>query len=98
MRTLISVGKAKEEIEWLNAYVDLVENYRADTVEKLIIKEYAYLTSSKKVADELNSRGLTINNQKILPTDVIAVVRSTAKDDLHKTIKRGLAYKMRKRR
>lgn len=97
MRTLISVGKAKEEIEWLNAYVNMVENYQADTIEKLIIKEYAHLTSSKKVADKLNSRGLTINNQKILPIDVITVVRSTAKDDLHKIIKRGLAYKMRKR-
>ncbi|WP_187393404.1 hypothetical protein [Bacillus sp. E214] len=39
-------------------YIDLVENYQADTIEKLILKEYAYLGSVSKVADELNKRGI----------------------------------------
>jgi hypothetical protein len=43
---LITVRKAKEEIKRLQFYINLVEDYEADTLEKLIIKEYAFENSS----------------------------------------------------
>lgn len=95
MRVFVTVEKAQEEIEWLHNYINLVENYQADTVEKLILKEYAYLGSSQRVAEELNSRNVKINEREVLPQDVIAVIRSRVKttDDLHKIIKRGFNYR-----
>jgi hypothetical protein len=41
MPKLLTVRQAKEEIKRLQIYVDLAESYEADTLEKLIIKEYA---------------------------------------------------------
>ncbi|MEF7664378.1 MULTISPECIES: hypothetical protein [Bacillus cereus group] len=39
MGKLITVERAKREIKKLQEYVDLVESYEADTLEKLIITE-----------------------------------------------------------
>lgn len=39
MGKLITVERAKREIKKLQEYVDLVESYEADTLDKLIIKE-----------------------------------------------------------
>lgn len=95
MHSLITVDKARKEIEWLQNYIELVENYQADTIEKLILKEYAYLGSAQKVAKELNSRNVKINNRDVLYQDVTAIIKSKATDDLHKIIKSGfnLRYK-----
>ena len=98
MRTFITVDKAQEEIKWLHNYINLVEMYEADTIEKLIIKEYAYLGSAQRVADELNSRKIKISKRDVIPQDVTGVIRSLAKDDLHKIIKRGFNYKYKNKR
>jgi hypothetical protein len=45
MEKLITVRRAKEEIKRLQEYIDLAESYEADTLEKLIIKEYAFTNS-----------------------------------------------------
>ena len=39
---LITVERAEKEINRLQKYIELVENYEADTLEKWIVKEYAY--------------------------------------------------------
>jgi len=97
VRTLITVDKAREEIEWLQNYIQIVENYETNTIEKRILKEYAYIGNSQKVAAKLNSEGLSINKRDLLPQDVTAIIRSKATDDLHKIIKRGFLYKFRDR-
>ncbi|WEZ71216.1 hypothetical protein [Bacillus altitudinis] len=38
---LITVTRAQAEINRLQQYISLVEEYQADTLEKWIIKEYA---------------------------------------------------------
>lgn len=98
MRTLITVDKAREEIKWLQNYIQLVENYDTNTIEKRILKEYAHIGNSQKVATKLNCEGLSINKRDILPQDVTAIIRSKAADDLHKIIKRGFQYKFRNKR
>jgi hypothetical protein len=48
MTKLITVERAKSEIKRLQYYVNLVESYEADTLDKAIIKEYAFTNSVKK--------------------------------------------------
>lgn len=98
MRTLLTVDKAREEIEQLNEYVNLAENYEANTIEKLILKEYAFLGSAQKVAAELNRREIIINKRDVLPQDVTAIIKSKATDDLHRIIRNGYIHKYKNKK
>jgi hypothetical protein len=49
MTRLITVEKAKEEIKRLRHFIVLVDSYNTDTLDKLIIKNYAILNSIKDV-------------------------------------------------
>ncbi|MDO8223947.1 hypothetical protein [Bacillus cabrialesii] len=95
MRTFITVEKAKEEIIWLQNYIQVAESYETNTIERRILKEYAHIGNSLKVATQLNTEGLKINKREILPQDVTAIIRSKATDELHKIVKRGFQYKYR---
>jgi hypothetical protein len=84
MTKLITVQKAKEEIQRLQTYVHLVEGYEADTVEKMIIKEHAQTNSIVKVIEILTNRGISIEKQ-----DVLDVIKSKPQDELHRLIRKG---------
>ena len=84
----MAVNKAKEEIIRLQRYVELAESYKADTLEKQIIKEYAYTYSIEKVAKNLN----------IDRKPVISTIRSKGVDELHKIVRSGYLLKTRPQR
>jgi hypothetical protein len=44
-----NVNRDKKEIERLEEYIGLVENYEDNTLEKWIVKEYAYTNSLVEV-------------------------------------------------
>ncbi|MCM3768279.1 hypothetical protein [Neobacillus niacini] len=46
---LITIPMTQAEIRRLQEYITLVEEYQADTLEKWIIKEYAYTNSITEV-------------------------------------------------
>jgi hypothetical protein len=54
MTKLITVDRAKAEIKRLQNFVNLVESYEADTLDKAIIKEYAFTNSIVEVTKRLN--------------------------------------------
>jgi hypothetical protein len=62
---LITVERAEKEINRLQKYIELVENYEADTLEKWIIKEYAYTNSIVEVVKRISDRGFTINERPV---------------------------------
>jgi hypothetical protein len=62
---LITVERAEKEIIRVQKYIDLVENYKADTLEKWIVKEYAYTNSIVEVVKRINDRGFTINESPV---------------------------------
>jgi hypothetical protein len=84
MTRLITVQKAKEEIERLQAYVELVEGYKANNIEQKIIKEYANTNCIVKVMDNLYENGLTVDYDT-----VVSVIRSKPADELHRIIRKG---------
>lgn len=84
MTKLITVQKAKDEIQRLQTYIDMVEGYNADTLEKMIIKGYAQTNSIVKVVDILANQGISIEKK-----DVLDAIKSKPKDELHRLIRRG---------
>jgi len=98
MAKLITVEKAQKEVIRLKHYLNLVENYETDTIEKWILKEYAITNSIKQIVQNasehhFNHRGCLIDRQFV--TDVI---KSKPNDELHKILKSGYLYKTRQNR
>jgi hypothetical protein len=89
MAQLITVKRAKKEIERLQNYLELVDNYAADTIEKMIIKEYAFTNSGSEVASNFEQQGITMNGKPIKKEDVLAVIKGNPSDELHKILKSG---------
>jgi hypothetical protein len=86
MAKLITYKQAKDEIIRLKNYVQLVEGYQTNTLEKMIIKEYALMNSMPKVAEKLKYLGVT--------REMVAIVlKSTPQDGLHKILKSGYMTK-----
>jgi hypothetical protein len=94
---LITVQRAQAEIRRLQYYVNLVESYPADSLEKWIIKEYAYTNSILEVVKRANARNFTHNGFAIEREFVISILAGKANDELHKMMKSGYKRKVRRR-
>lgn len=66
MAKLITVQKAKEEIQRLQTYIELVEGYNVGTIEKMIIKEYAITNSIAKVMKNLMHQGIIVEKETVV--------------------------------
>jgi hypothetical protein len=75
---LITVSRAQAEIKRLQQYISLVEEYQADTLEKWIIKEYAYTNSITEVVKRATAKGKTLDQAYAK-----SVLKGKASDDLH---------------
>ncbi|MCM3033353.1 hypothetical protein [Niallia sp. MER 6] len=95
MKAFLTVEKASEEIEKseqyiadLKKFISLVENYNADTPEKLVIKYYALIGRADKVAIKINEEGYRIDGRKYISNDVTAIIQSEITiDELHEMVK-----------
>ena len=93
---LITPQRAKEEVKRLQEYIDLVESYQADTLEKWIVKEYAFTNSMIEVVRRANHRGLTNNGSPIDQKFVVSVINSNkVNDELHRLLRLGYRQKIR---
>ncbi|MDQ0999780.1 hypothetical protein QFZ28_000180 [Neobacillus niacini] len=95
MAKLITVSNAQKEIKRLQHYVDLVESYEADTLEKWIIKEYAFTNSLVEVAKRANDKGFTLNGEPIDKTYAVSIVNGKAQDELHRLLRLGYQQKIK---
>lgn len=95
IKKLITLDKAKEQVKMLTYYIDLVETYETDTIDKLIVKEYALTNSMVEVVRELNRRGHTIDGRSIVSSDVQAVINKKTKDELQRMLRSGYLLKTR---
>lgn len=87
---LITVPRAQAEIRRLQQYITLVEEYQADTLEKRIIKEYAYTNSITEVVKRANAKGMTLDQAYAK-----SVLKGKASDDLHKMLKFGYLARLK---
>lgn len=77
MSKLITLEKAKSDIKKLQHYIDLVETYEADTLEKAIIKEYAITNSVIKITENLG----------VDREFAISIIKKKGKDELSKLVR-----------
>jgi hypothetical protein len=95
---LISVEKAKEEIFRLQQYIELVENYEANTLDKFIIKEYAITNSINKTVKAVNAVGYAIYQKEVERDYVVSLLKKRGKDDLHKLVRSAYMEKTKYKR
>ncbi len=99
MSKFITVNKAKQEIKRLQEYINLVENYEAETLEKMIIKEYAISNSMVEVIKKMNADGYTVNGEEINRDYVVSIINSSkTSDELHRLVRLGYRAKVRSSR
>lgn len=87
---LITVPRAQAEINRLRAYITLVEEYQADTLEKWIIKEYAYTNSITEVVKRANAKGINL--------DLVyakSVLKGKGSDELHRMLRSGYLVRLK---
>lgn len=97
MEKLITVHKAKEQIKKLERYVELAASYKANTLEELIVKEYAYYNSIPKVLESLNQKGILKDGDPLEKADIVEVLRGESSDEFQKILKRGYSRKIKNR-
>jgi hypothetical protein len=93
MPRLITVSKAKDEIKRLKEYIDLAESYETDSLEKQIIKEYAFTTSIAKIVSAFGSAGIKNGDQPVDRQYIISVINGKVNDQLHRIVKSGYLSK-----
>jgi hypothetical protein len=76
MAKLITVMRAKQKVLRLQDFIELAESYEADTLEKLIIKEYAFSNSIAEVIQTLERRGIQKNGKPIEKQDVLDTIKA----------------------
>jgi hypothetical protein len=87
---LITVSRAEAEIKRLQHYITLVEDYQADTLEKWIIKEYAYTNSINEVVKRANAKGITLDQAYAK-----SVLKGKATGELHKMLQSGYLARLK---
>ncbi|MFS0776099.1 hypothetical protein ABC255_08845 [Neobacillus sp. 3P2-tot-E-2] len=81
--TIMTLDRAKKEIENLQYYVRLVESYQPQSIEQEIVKEYAITSSIVEVCKKL-----PVSHEK-----VVDVITTLGKDELHKIVRKGYMQK-----
>lgn len=95
MRILPTVDKAKSEISRLEKYVCLAESYDEQTLEKQIIKYYAYIGSMSKTVAHLNEKRENEGLSLIELSYAKEVIQSKPADALHRMVRTRYRQKMR---
>lgn len=90
---ILTVPSAKEEIRRLQNFIDLVESYEANSLEKWVIKEYAYTSSIREVVVRGNKRRFTNNGNELDHDFIKSIISSNPKDELHRLMRAN--YKIR---
>jgi glutamate synthase domain-containing protein 3 len=87
---LITVPKAEAEIRRLQQYITLVVEYQADTLEKWIIKEYAYTNSITEVVKRATTKGMNLDLAYAK-----SVLKGNASDEIHKILRSGYLARLK---
>jgi hypothetical protein len=79
----LNIEQARKEIEKLERYIWLVENYEVNSLESAVIKMYAENQNVSKVAAGLHELGYKVGGRKVTSSDVSGILQEKPKDELH---------------
>lgn len=100
MLNLSTYNKAKEQIEILTNYVDLVDTYNIETLENAIIHLYAIHNSISKVIKniKIQTYSFEFDSNTITHDFVRQVILSKPNDELHYIIQKIFKKKTKPRK
>lgn len=98
MKVLPTIEKAKREIQKLESYISLVENYNDDTLKEKILKAYAYTGSIEKTKLKINNINANENLSQIDSVFIKNIILSKPEDPLHKLLKSNYFLKTKGKR
>lgn len=87
----------QKQIEQIEQYIALIENYKPQTLTQRVIFEYAIDGNLIRTAEILNTLGLQIDGRSIESKDISAIIKSrpNPNDLLHKEVRRLYLKKIR---
>ncbi|HZW68978.1 MAG TPA: hypothetical protein VFF20_10345 [Pseudogracilibacillus sp.] len=92
---LITLERAKSKVERLQKYISLIENYKVETLDDWIIKEYAINNSIKTMLEDATAKGITNNGEALDREYVVSVINGKVKNELHRIVRLGYRQKIR---
>lgn len=92
---LITYQKAKNEIDKLQEYISLIENYEVNNLDQFIIKNYAITNSSSEVIKLYNCTYANQDMPLLSREYIINLIKGPPLDDLHKIIRYSYKKKYR---
>ncbi|TWT08196.1 hypothetical protein FQV26_10410 [Planococcus sp. CPCC 101016] len=95
MKRQLTLTEAKNEIQSLETFVQIVENYEPKTLQEEIYKFYAITGSIPKTAALINEKRV---QNMLTPIDTVLVteaIKSKPIDQLHRIIRSGYMTKTR---
>lgn len=89
MKNFRTLEQAKKDLQKIQEYVELIENYQPQNFTQTVIFTYALLGNIEKTADLLNNQNYSFDDRTIEPKDISHIITSSpTKDDLlHKQIR-----------
>ncbi|WP_226670340.1 hypothetical protein [Metabacillus litoralis] len=91
---ILTVPSAKKEIRRLQNFINLVHSYEANSLEKWIIKEYAYTSSIRERVISGTKRRITSNGIELESEYVKNVFAAKPKDVLHSLVRTNYRAKI----
>lgn len=97
---MMSYEKAKKEIKVLINYIELIDNFEINTIENLVIYEYAKHNSISKVIKEIRKNHYNIEFEQVIitPKFITSVILGKPQNELHSIIKTHYLKKTRAQR
>lgn len=92
---LITLDKAIKEVERLKTYIELIEEYETDTLEKWVIKQYALTNSIKKIIEIAEVEGMTNSDLPLDRKYISGVINGKVMDELHRVLRQGYRQKIK---
>lgn len=100
MKTFRTLDQAKKDLQIIQQYINLIENYEPNDLRQQVIYTYALIGNITKAAQSLNNQGYSLNGHVIEPNDIARIITSQPlkNDLLHKQIKQLYLKKTRHQR
>ncbi|HBV23515.1 MAG TPA: hypothetical protein DEB42_07015 [Jeotgalicoccus sp.] len=93
LRTYI---KAKEERDYLQYYIELIDEYKIKNIETFIIKSYAMSNSTSGVLKDFNENKPIYDTHILTREYILTVIKGHPIDELHKIIRQSYMKRYRK--
>lgn len=95
---ILTYETAKKEVKYLLYFIDLVENYKIDSIEALIIHQYSLHNSISRVIKSIKNQNVDFDITLLTHDFIRQVILNKPNDELHSIIRKQYLIKTRPQR